>query len=218
MRRTVPVVIVSLVGFLLLAAYFFNFSVPGTGTDLKGVSSTITNWGVIVAAFAVGLASVNLIRVHLAKITRQKPDWIHSLALIATMFLFIIVGVYAKHNPDSASAKALFQNLFDYSYSPFGSAMFAILGFYVASASYRAFRMRSFEASLLLIAAVLVMMGNAPIGALIWDKFPVIGNWLLSVINMTGQRGITIGVAIGGFATSMRVLLGFDRGHLGIGD
>jgi len=218
MRRTVPVAIVSVVGFILLASYFFNFNIPGTSTNLKGLSSEITDWGIIVAAFAVGLASVNLVRIHLAKVTRKKPDWIHSLALLITLFLFIVVGVYSKHNPSSQGAKDLFQNLFDYSYSPFGSAMFAILGFYVASASYRAFRMRSFEASLLLAAAVLVMMGNAPIGTLIWSKFPVIGNWLLSVINMTGQRGITIGVAIGGFATSIRVLLGFDRGHLGIGD
>jgi hypothetical protein len=216
MRRTIPVLIVSGIGFLLLASYFFNFAIGPT--DLDGISSLITNWGVIVAAFAVGLASVNLIRIHSAKVSRRRADWIHSLALLLTMAVFIIVGVYSKHNPDSAGAKALFQNLFDYSYSPFGSAMFAILAFYVASASYRAFRARSFEASLLLVAAVLVMLGNAPIGALIWNKFPVIGNWLLTVINMTGQRGITIGVAIGGFATSMRVLLGFDRGHLGIGD
>lgn len=217
MRRTAPLVIVFVVGFLLLLSYFFNFKISA-GTDLKMMASTITNWGVIVAAFAVGLASVNLVRIHSAKIQRMRPGWYNSLALVGTMALFVIVGIYARHNPGNKIAVALFKNLFDYAYSSFGSAMFAILAFYVASASYRAFRMRSFEASLLLVAAVLVMLGNAPIGALIWSKFPVIGTWLLNVVNMTGQRGIAIGVAIGGFATSMRVLLGFDRGHLGIGD
>lgn len=216
MRRTVPLVIVFVIGILLLSSYFFNFKMGST--DLKATASTITNWGVVVAAFAVGLASVNLVRIHAAKIQRMRPGWYNSLALIGTMTLFIVVGIYARHNPGSKAAAALFKNLFDYAYSSFGSAMFAILAFYVASASYRAFRMRSFEATLLLVAAVLVMLGNAPIGALIWGKFPVIGTWLLNVVNMTGQRGIAIGVAIGGFATSMRVLLGFDRGHLGIGD
>lgn len=216
MRRTVPLVIVFVIGVILLSSYFFNFKVGDS--DLKTISNTITNWGVVVSAWAVGLASVNLVRIHSAKVQRMRPGWVNSAALIGTMALFIVVGIYSRHNPDSKAAAALFQNLFDYAYSPFGSAMFAILAFYVASASYRAFRMRSFEASLLLFAAVLVMLGNAPIGALVWSKFPVIGNWLLSVINMTGQRGIAIGVAIGGFATSMRVLLGFDRGHLGIGD
>ncbi len=212
MRRGVPLAIVFIVGTLLLLNYFV------ANDTLKATSTNLVNWGVIVSAFAVGLASVNLVRIHINKISRQRPGWINSVALVATMAIFISVGIYTKLNPDNAGAKALFQNLFDHSYSPFGSAMFAILAFYVASASYRAFRMRSLEASLLLIAAVLVMLGNAPIGELVWDKFPVISNWLLRVINMTGQRGIAIGVAIGGFATSMRILLGFDRGHLGQGE
>lgn len=100
MRRTVPVLISSIVGFILLASYFFNFSIPGTGMDLEGVSNEITDWGVIVAAFAVGLASINLIRIHVAKIVSMRSDWLYSVALIATMFVFISIGIYARHNPE----------------------------------------------------------------------------------------------------------------------
>lgn len=212
MRRGVPLAIVFIVGTLLLLNYFV------ANDTLKATSTNLVSWGVIVSAFAVGLASVNLVRIHANKVARKRSGWGNSVVLVLTMAIFIIVGITNKLYPDNEAAKVLFKNLFDYSYSPFGSAMFAILAFYVASASYRAFRMRSLEATLLLVAAVLVMLGNAPIGELIWSKFPVIGNWLLTVINMTGQRGIAIGVAIGAFATSMRILLGFDRGHLGQGD
>jgi hypothetical protein len=217
-KRSVPLLIVFVIGTFLLASYFFDFTLPGTSITLKQGASTVNNWGVIITAFAVGLASINLLRIHGAKIINQRSGWINSAILILTMFVFIIVGIYSRSNPDNEAAARLFSNLFNYAYSPFSATMYSMIAFYVASASYRAFRMRSLEATLLLSAAVLVMLGNAPIAEQVWAQFPVIGKWLLTVINTTGQRGIAIGVAIGGFATSLRILLGFDRGHLGQGD
>ena len=60
---------------------------------------------------------------------------------------------------------SLFMWLFKSISSPLESTMFALLAFFVASASYRAFRIRNFEASLLLTAGVLVMIGAVPFGS-----------------------------------------------------
>lgn len=215
MRREIPLAITFVIGIVLLSSYYFTGTLPGTSWTLANVSKDITTWGVVVSAFAVGLASVNLVRIHGNKIARRRTDWVHSVALLATMFAFIAVGIFNKHNPTNTASAALFRNMFDNIYSPLGAAMFAIIAFYVASASYRAFRARSVEASFLLAAAILVMLGSAPIGNLIWSKFPVISKWMLDVVNTSGQRGIAIGLAIGGFASSVRILLGLDRGHLG---
>ena len=57
--------------------------------------------------------------------------------------------------------------MYNYIYLPLGSTMFALLAFFVASASYRAFRIRNFEATLLLISGVLLMLGRVPVGAII---------------------------------------------------
>ena len=218
MRREVPLAITFIVGVLVLLSYFVTGNIPGTERTFRMVSTDITAMGVIVSAFALGLASANLYRIHSVRMTRRRPGFHNSVLLLVSMTVFAVLGIYNKLNPSNEGSRMLFRNIFDNLYSPLGTAMFAILAFYVASASYRAFRARSLEAGLLLFAALIVMAGRAPIGELIWDQFPVISKWLLDVPNMTAQRGILIGASIGAFATSMRVLLGIDRGYLGGGE
>ena len=62
---------------------------------------------------------------------------------------------------------SLFQWMFKYIFSPLSATMFALLAFFVASASFRAFRARNFEASLLLVAGIIIMLGRVPVGSLI---------------------------------------------------
>ena len=214
MRREVPLAITFIVGMIMLLTNFFG-NAEGTGM-LQVASKEMSNWMIVVSAFAVGLASVNLVRIHARNVSRQRPGWFNSLVLIVSLVSFGVIGTIARLSPSAKAIATLNQNMFDYIMSPLGAAMFAMLAFYIASASYRAFRMRSLEATILLISAVLVMLGRAPIGELMWNQFPTISGWLLNVPNTAGQKAIMIGSAIGAFATSLRILLGIERGHLGM--
>ncbi|UCG62884.1 MAG: hypothetical protein JSV52_06265, partial [Candidatus Zixiibacteriota bacterium] len=107
---------------------------------------------------------------------------------------------------------------------PLSATMFSILAFFVASASYRAFRARNFEATLLLIAAFFVMIGRVPVGDIITEFMPVgyrlsdLANWIMDFPQTAGQRAIMIGIGLGVVSTSLRVILGIERAHIGSGE
>jgi len=189
--------------------------IPGLGISFPDllrlyVSPSMT----IVSAFALGLAAVNLMIIHSRNIQRRRENWVYSIIMIVTVIIFGGLRSFVEITANKGAAST-YSLLYTYILSPLMAGQWAFLGFYVASASYRAFRARNLDATVLLISAVLVMLGAAPVGAVIWNQFPVIQRWLLNVPNVTGQRGIVIGAAIGSFVTGLRVLLGLERGHLG---
>lgn len=212
MRREVPVVITFIVGAIMLLSNFITM--PMGNYSLAKLAQEMGAWVILISAFAVGLASVNLARIHGRNLFSAKSRFNSALLLIA-LFVWTILGIVQFHRPKSVFWTGLNQNMYNSVLSPLSAAMFALIAFYLGSAAYRVFRMRSVDSTILLVACVLMMLGQAPIGALIWNKFPTVSAWLLSVPNNVGQRAIMMGAAIGAFATSLRILFGIERGHFG---
>jgi hypothetical protein len=105
--------------------------------------------------------------------------------------------------------------MFDNMLSPLSAAVYASLAFYVASAAYRAFRVRGIEAGILLVAGLVVLLAKAPIGDSISKSLPQLASWIINVPNVAAQRGIIICSAIGVMSTALRVILGLERRYLG---
>jgi hypothetical protein len=216
-RKELPLLVTFVVAAVVMLAGVTTGPIPILGIPASEIfGGYISPWMTVVSAFALCLASVNLIIVHSRNISQKRSsDWIYSVILLGTLAVYACFRTYVELNPGHEGASASYSLIYDYILSPLMSGQWACLAFYVGSASYRAFRARNLEATVLLVAAIVVMLGAAPVGALIWSKFPVIQQWLLNVPSMTGQRALLLGSALGSFVTSLRTLLGIERGHLG---
>lgn len=223
MKRTVPLAITFIVGTVLVLADFIPHKPFGNlGDDFSLYFD-------IIAVFAFLLGGGNLIRVHLTKVNRKKEDWPFSLVTLGGFLVMLAAGIFKINNPDGiegdvAAFGSLFNDLYMYIFTPLQASMFALLAFFVGSASYRAFRAKNIEATILLIAAFIILLGRTPFGLWLtqdltggWSflQIPTMANWIMDVPNLAGQRAIMIGIALGVISMSLRVILGVERTYLG---
>ena len=171
-KRHIPILIVAVIGSLTLFGWFID------EPNIKAfVDDDATQWFDILASFAIFLGGFNLLKMQMQKVLRKKKGWQYSLFAIGGFILAIIAGFFYKGNPDVAwgthvtADGTLFKWIFTYMFAPLGATMFALLAFFVASASFRAFRIRNLEATLLLVAGIIIMIGRVPLGSSISSWF-----------------------------------------------
>ncbi len=222
MKRRIPLLITFVVGSVLILSVFFP-PAESWGEDFSIFFD-------IIAVFAFFLGGGNLVRIHGKKLFTRKSDWGFSVVTLAGFFVMLLAGLFKVGNPagmagDVTAAGSFFQMLYEWIFNPLGASMYALLAFYVASASYRAFRAKNVDATILLVAAFIILLGRTPLGmyATAWipDSFsilqiPNLAIWIMTSPNMAGQRAIMIGIALGVVSMSLRLILGVERTYLGV--
>jgi len=204
-KREIPILICFITGIIVILEFF----IPHPPFDK--INETCMNWVMIISGFAMLLGIGNLIRVNFLRISRQTPGWGYNLLLIISIFIMPI----AAYKGGGIEAGTPFNYLYMNVYIPLSSTMFSLLAFFIASAAFRAFKARTKEATLLLVAAFLVMLGRVPIGQKIWKEIPHISTWIMNYFNTAGQRAIMIGAALGVISVSIKILLGIERTYMG---
>jgi len=209
------------VGTLLILSVF----IP----PMESLGENFTLFFDIIAVFAFFLGGGNLMRIHLKKLVRRKRDWQFSIVTLFGFGFMLTIGLLKIGNPGGIAASVTaegswFQEMFNYVINPLQSTMYALLAFFVASASYRAFRAKNREATILLVAAFIILLGRTPFGMMVtaWipDSFsimqiPNLAIWVMNSPNLAGQRAIIIGIGLGVVSMSLRLILGIERTYLG---
>lgn len=219
MRREIPLLITVFVGIL---AIFSFFSPP-----IEPLGEDFTLFFDIIAVFAFFLGGGNLMRIHIEKLIKKKRDWGFSIVTLVGFLLMLIAGLGRIGIPnitDDITRQGLFAIMYYNIHLPLGSTMYALLAFFVASASYRAFRAKNREATVLLIAAFIILLGSTPFGVMLTSwmpdglsilEIPNLAVWIMSSPNLAGQRAIMIGIGLGVVSMSLRLILGIERTYLG---
>ena len=251
LKRYIPIAIVAFFGALTLSAWFIDNETIETFAN-----DDATQFFDIIAAFAVFLGALNLLKLQFIKVLKQQSGWIYSAIAIASFFFAFIIGFFVRgayfvgediyfgeksaidslisidinddevwsggyivnenlyYSRDAAENAvrelelfspvawgahvqtdgSLFQWMFQYIFSPLSATMFALLAFFVASASFRAFRARNFEASLLLVAGIIIMLGRVPVGSLI-------SSWTIMYI-----LAFSIGIGINSYVKNRNIV------------
>ncbi|MDI6840360.1 MAG: hypothetical protein QMD71_05890 [bacterium] len=204
MRRRVPLTICLIGGIGMMIQFF----IPHPAS--QKLYEEVIRWVIIIGAFSLVLGIQSLFSVHYDKIQHHRPGWGYSIVTLTSMAIVAIIGLFWGVGEDS-----LFMQIYRHIMVPLQATMFSLLAFFMASASFRAFKARTIPATLLLITALIVMFGRVPIGAIVFPRLPDIVEWILVYPNMAAQRGILLGVGLGMMATSLKIMLGIERGWLG---
>ena len=214
MRREIPLLITAVAGIAFVIQYFIPHFPFGN------MVNWFADWFSIVGACAIILGSLNLLKVSAEKVFKKKEDWGYAAVIILSFIAIVYVGLSAGKGFRDDLGWAW---MYNFIYIPLSATMFSILAFFVASASYRAFRARNFEATLLLVAAFFVMLGRVPVGDVISGFMPEgarlsdLASWVMNYPQAAGQRAIMIGIGLGIVSTSLRIILGIERSHIGGG-
>jgi hypothetical protein len=206
MKTQLPVAIAFLSGFIMVVAFF----VPEH--HLENLSQDLLTFVTIVGGFTLLLGIVSIMQANLRGVSKKEKEWGFKLILMLTLVIMSISGI-VWGTQEGTVYHWMFQNM----QAPMMSTMFSLLAFFIASAAYRAFRARTKEATILLVTSVVVMLGRIPLGQFIWHKLPDYTDWIMAYPNLSVQRGIIIGAALGAAAMSLRIILGIERTYMGKG-
>jgi hypothetical protein len=216
--------------------YFLEFMWPvhtlkggREGNFLTPYIDPVSNYVNFILIWTLFLGIISLTIVHGRRLLRRQSGWHNSLAFFLALIAMVAFGFATRSGSLGDPTKQVtlqitYDSLFTGLLMNLDSAMFALLAFYIASAAYRAFRVRTVEAALLMISALIIMLGVVSFGVKLTGWIPAEGTgwaylrienvalWMLKWLNMPGQRAVGIGVAIGALAMAMRIWLSLERG------
>jgi hypothetical protein len=194
--------------FAISVLYIFEYFIKGV-EPLSNLAKVLGNWMIVISAIAMGLGLMNLTMIHLKNIIQKKGNIFYSGYTIFIMLITFILGAYG--GSDFPPYQWIFNNM----YQAVGPVFFSFSFLYMCAAAVRAFRVSSADASLLLIAGFIVMLGNTPVVTTFFGSLPPLKDWIFAVPSRGVWTAFRISVALGLVLIGIRTIMGVEKSYIG---
>ncbi len=191
----------------------------GPNTYFADNRDTAAQFNLVITTMAFGIGLLSLGMYHSKILIKRPSGWYLSVFFFVSVGLGFLAGL-GKYQDPGTTSRAFSDFIVLRVIASVTSAIFSLLAFYMASAAYRAFRVRTWEAALMMGSAVIVMLGQTPFGSYLtswmgerYSDFwlPNIAGWILRVPNTAVFRGLIFGLMMGAIATALRYWLSMER-------
>lgn len=231
--------------------------VESVGFWLSDASSRVGDVSNILTAMLLGLGIYSLMRIHVGKIMKRQADRGFSVVLIVSMLAITVFGYWDWITREFGDKTGLLNDmvnwgpanlgkdlLFDGFLMQMDSAMFSMIAFFILSAAYRAFRIRSVEATVLMASALILMVSLLGMATFMWNhgvsnialsmhlpqanpdvneasylnsfKLTSIATWVKNYMQVPALRAVDFGIGLGALAMGLRLWLGLEKGGVSV--
>lgn len=192
---------------LLLVAALLLVSlsrVPGLPT-FATLANTGFGWAVLLGGVALLLGVVNVLWLHIRRISLGQRDWVLSLVLIAVLIAVAGAGLFSP----TGATSPLLAWVFDAVIAPGQAALYALLVFFMAAAAFQYLRFGRRGGAWMLTGFLIIILTQTPILA---SWLPVewarTADWFLNTPVMAALRGVLLGGSLALLVIGARLLLG----------
>jgi len=197
LKRIVPTATAIILGFLVLFGSLFQTEA------LVFTRIALTQWAMVLGAFAFILAYLNLLRVHLSRLQKFNKGSITSLlvivAAVGSLTLVLWQGPFGIWS----------QHLLNDFLVPGESALLALTAVTLIISGMRLLSTRRNLGSILFIVfAIIFLLGSVPYIGILREL-----SKLAQIPALAGMRGILLGVTLGITLTGLRIIFGVDHPH-----
>lgn len=204
MKRMLPIIVSVLCALVIVLDGFL----PEVG--LAPVRSTLVEGALILGSFALLLGVLNLLATHGQRVIKKEQGRpVLSAVLILACLVTLAVGVLL--GPLSTASIWIMS----YIYEPVQSTLAALLAFMLVSALFRTSSLRTPQATVMIVAALLMLLWQLPLVDSLTPQLASAREWFVQLPLASIVRGAMIGTALGALVTALRLLLAIDRPYLG---